>query len=1057
MTEHLLINTLDRASSGPGGCLDGGGTLPSVVPQPPGLPQLHAEVTPKQAVVERLRRRIESYRRRQTDCMPRFDQSFTGLCEQNQQDTYHLKQRFLDAKAKRVSKAKDKKQDSIQSSVHVQQKFLKRSADELDSGGPIDSFEPPVKLQCTTQQHGSHQNEGLTKFSVEIVQQLEFTTSAANSQPQQISTNVTVKTHANASVKSDVSSPKASTPGTPGHTQKTNIGLDVGTLVECVKQEPDNDFADLDQCAAALEKDAAANGGAGFGASFPDLIGDDTNDEIMSSAAFKDLISDISNYPDYPELMKEFDFEDKPSDTGVTLKTEDHKDIPSGQINNEIKNTNSPLLVNQNNYSPPVFEKNPAAAVNARLPYSNMDFAKTELSPAAQTLKQMAEQHQHKNQMGLNFNPGNRAPNSRSPYSDFQFQGDYGSPNSNPNFHKNSPGFPQPDMIKQEMIFQGNDYSDIKRKTNAAGGMYTKQQQYSPYSSPGQGGSPGFLPSGRGSGPPPNAGPFGGGTPPRPPSGSGTGAAQGQAGPSVQINQAQQLNINQQGHIQVSAGQHLHLSADIKGNVSVATQQGMHFTQQHGPSPGGPQNQQGNAGGAQHSPMSAGPHQVGPMSNNVNSQNSMNQSSAQQMGGNMNPLGQQMAGSQMGGQQGGLGGMQSPGSAMGGQPGMQGGPGGMQGGSGGMQGGPGMQSGLGGMMGGPSMPHGNGDTYSMSQTQTINFTQQTLRRSTGPTGMGAPMGGPAGPPMAPGAGSMGPRLMSAQSLEQQKLQQMLRAQQAMQQQQLRPPPPDYKASAGLGQGMQPRYGAPAPPPNIRRMPHQPIPPSGPMIRSNMYMLQQQQQQMPGRAAMYNRQPGPMGGMDTIQQNSSEWRHLLMSQQQNANFGSMRPSFQQGGGFNMNIGGGSVQQMTALQHQQQQLRAQQAGLGSAQGSMGQMLGSQNGPMAQMNSMNQAVLHMQQQQTLMQQNSQMSMSSIHMQQSQSISVNGQSLQQSQQPGNGMIGSTSGSNNGNALTFNPQAADFNFEFLDNLPGTADGAPFTDQELLNSFDTDAGFSLDF
>lgn len=115
---------------------------------------------------------------------------------------------------------------------------------------------------------------GLTKFSVEIVQQLEFTTSAANSQPQQISTNVTVKAHTNASVKSDVSSPK-SNPSTPasGMQQKSNIGLDVGTIVECVKQEPDNDFADLDQCAAALEKDAAANGGAAFGG-FPDLIGE---------------------------------------------------------------------------------------------------------------------------------------------------------------------------------------------------------------------------------------------------------------------------------------------------------------------------------------------------------------------------------------------------------------------------------------------------------------------------------------------------------------------------------------------------------------------------------------------------------------------------------------------------------------------------------------------------------------------------------------------------------------------------------------------------------------
>ena len=56
-----------------------------------------------------------------------------------------------------------------------------------------------------------------------------------------------------------------------------------------------------------------------------------------------------------------------------------------------------------------------------------------------------------------------------------------------------------------------------------------------------------------------------------------------------------------------------------------------------------------------------------------------------------------------------------------------------------MQSGPGnISSAMGGMMGGSNMPHGNvmghGDTYSMSQTQTINFTQQTLRRATGPTG-----------------------------------------------------------------------------------------------------------------------------------------------------------------------------------------------------------------------------------------------------------------------------------------------------------------------------------
>ena len=66
----------------------------------------------RQAVVDRLRRRIESYRRRQSECIPRFDQSFNGLCEQNIQETLVLKQRFLESKAKRAAKKTDKKQDN---------------------------------------------------------------------------------------------------------------------------------------------------------------------------------------------------------------------------------------------------------------------------------------------------------------------------------------------------------------------------------------------------------------------------------------------------------------------------------------------------------------------------------------------------------------------------------------------------------------------------------------------------------------------------------------------------------------------------------------------------------------------------------------------------------------------------------------------------------------------------------------------------------------------------------------------------------------------------------
>lgn len=593
-----------------------------------------------------------------------------------------------------------------------QQKFVKRTAEELEpaGGGSGDGGfgEPPVKLQCTQAQHqhqqgpggggggggphhghGQHPagngagatgpahgagggggngagNEGLTKFSVEIVQQLEFTTSAANSQAQQISTNVTVKALTNASVKSDLlnasSSPKsgpdtpasaASRPqpgnpgppgpgsGAPGPAPPTGIGcVDIGNLVEC-KQEPDNEFVDLEQCAAALEKDAAANG-AGF-PGFSDFMGDDTGDEIITSDAFKDLISEISDL--HPEFMKDFDFEEKipvealaasnaavaaaaaaaaavansnggnGSNGGGTgssngmgtnngqIKIEDDKDgIHQQQQQHGVNNGGSG--VNNGGQAPNngnvAANSSPGALASAqyspaRLPYSGLDF-KSEMSPAAQTLKQMAEQHQHKSQqLGLGgFNPGAaaaaaaaaaRGPTARSPYAEFpQFGGtnDYlGSPGSGAgpagpggqgqgaagsgSYHKNNgasgfQGQQAGDMFVGSQTQFAAGLADMKRAQPSGGGKPSMlgpsagyKQQYSPYGSPGSmpnHGSPGYPLPPRGSqGGGPNQtgsqGSFTSSTPPRPPSGPGTS--------TLQINQAQQLHINNPGHqIQVS-------------------------------------------------------------------------------------------------------------------------------------------------------------------------------------------------------------------------------------------------------------------------------------------------------------------------------------------------------------------------------------------------------------------------------------------------------------------------------------------------------------------------
>ncbi|XP_046978409.1 neurogenic protein mastermind-like isoform X2 [Vanessa cardui] len=286
----------------------------------------------RQAVVDRLRRRIETYRRRQSECVPRFDQSFSGACEQQNLETSALQKRFLEGKAKRQAKKTDRKPDlpaissNLHSSVHVscQQKF------------GCGDYEPPAKLQCGGNNNaGSGNGEGLTKFSVEIVQQLEFTTSAADSQPQQISTNVTVKALANA-VKTSGSPPPQQPPRVP-----SPLDCERECKAECKSEVADDEFVGLDECAAALERDAAS--------AFPglaDLIGEDDGDD-----AFEYLITEIS---EYPELMKDFD-------------------LDGGKVNGGG---------GMGNHEPPEGEPAPR-------PYGG-----GEMSPAAQTLKHMAEQHQ---------------------------------------------------------------------------------------------------------------------------------------------------------------------------------------------------------------------------------------------------------------------------------------------------------------------------------------------------------------------------------------------------------------------------------------------------------------------------------------------------------------------------------------------------------------------------------------------------------------------------------------------------------------------------------------
>ncbi|KAI5738614.1 hypothetical protein M8J77_009182 [Diaphorina citri] len=384
----------------------------------------------------------------------------------------------------------------------------KRHSEDVDG----DAFnDPPPTKTVPPPPPPSSQADG-PRFSVEIVQQLEFVGSTSNCCT--INTNVTVNT----SIKSDTtssSSRKGSPPDTgqgPGGGGNCHVGTN---LIECKQEQPDNpEFVDLETCAAALEKDGASLTGLG------EFLGDETNG--INADAFKDLISEITDF--HPEFMKDFNFDEKPSSkhqhvTNNNSLHSNHNHSPQLTHFKEEQPEPSPQQQNCKNGGVPMSQQYPA-------------FPKSELSPAAQTLKHMAQQHQHKTQqMGINFNPIKQEVFNSNTFNGTNNSGPIPSPLPN----KQSPGPPRPQM----------------NNTPPAG----FKQQYSPA-------SPSYHHK---------QGPS-----PRPPS---CPSSQASNPGSLIVNQAQSMHISsaQAQNIQVSMAQNV--STDMKPNmVSVAAQQGMFYS-----------------------------------------------------------------------------------------------------------------------------------------------------------------------------------------------------------------------------------------------------------------------------------------------------------------------------------------------------------------------------------------------------------------------------------------------------------------------------------------------
>lgn len=405
--------------------------------------------------------------------------------------------------------------------------------------------QPAAKMPMT----GNNNAIDNMKFQVEIVQQLEFTTSVANLQPQQISTNVTVKAMANGSLKYEPQEIKAqkAEPNKMQTMVPQQQQLPTPDILQDFKQEPDNEFADLD-------------------------FGNLANFMASDEKELKKLFSNISEVFDQ-DLFDQDKIKQEPRST-QNIPQMNQQNI--NQMNQHNQQFNQYVMPESCQMQKPMMQQQ-----HRLYQPQQVQQPMPEMSPAAQTLKNMAQQHQVKSSMAMNYmrpvgqpmvqqmNPQQQQqPNmtQRMPYQQQQQQQQF---NEYPNqFHKSQIQMPfPPEMIKQEMMMQqqpqmtpmqmkpimnhqmmGHQNEDIKMN-----------QQYQQYQ------NTQFVPNHQ---PQPQRNAFN----------------PGHNTMNIHMKQTQMMHIqqgNNGGNIQMQGGQHMHFAGDMKmvdgGNFTMQQQQNMYF------------------------------------------------------------------------------------------------------------------------------------------------------------------------------------------------------------------------------------------------------------------------------------------------------------------------------------------------------------------------------------------------------------------------------------------------------------------------------------------------
>lgn len=405
----------------------------------------------RQAVVDRLRRRIELYRRHHNATLPRYEQAANAVYEEQRHETMLLKQRYLESKAKKSKKSEHKSlkdssgvaaTSSADSRKIILQKSNKRPAVNIEA-----SHDPTADTgQSDDKDHRHSKMARISSFASDKHVLQQHKQMSLDSQQMQIPGFECIKQQSVA--------PKS--PGSAGTSHNSsvllcNVKKECDSLGYCGQTNDCTHSQEASTSVAAAIQDESADTGEKFLDAFPNLGLPEDSSEVWvdNPEILRHLIDDITNPSD---LMTDFNFSYgmeglKDTECLETVKIEgmDNASLnekKSRQQHAGFSGNESFIATSQASQvlvSP--YEQRSSAAIDsmaanaACLPrqgfspsntranqfsasnMGNLDFKLSEPSPAAQTLKQMAEQHQQhkqghdKHSLGLgvprqNFSPG---------------------------------------------------------------------------------------------------------------------------------------------------------------------------------------------------------------------------------------------------------------------------------------------------------------------------------------------------------------------------------------------------------------------------------------------------------------------------------------------------------------------------------------------------------------------------------------------------------------------------------------------------------------------------